>query len=263
MMSVSLLTFLPVFFQIAVLGTLVVLSVCLIRQSGHAIPAVYLTFILSLWLLTDLYWVIYDFMRPESRMPFAANEIGEAAIFLLEGAMLAALVHGWKDYTCPQAMGALLFAACNVALWIAWSGEWVDDLFVGAAFAVFLYQAARALAVHQSLASWEWGLLGAGCGLLILGQGLTFFVPEAAKAALDTACYGLLAAVTVWWAVKVIFALRKNADGVSLLCLVFAWLAWVVAAKYMSAGAWYAVFMICETLCLPLLYGAARKAVAA
>ena len=262
-MSVSLLTFLPVFFQIAVLGTLVVLSVRLIRQSGHAIPAVYLTFILSLWLLTDLYWVIYDFMRPDSRMPFAANEIGEAAIFLLEGAMLASLVHGWKDYTRPQAIGALLFAACNVALWIAWSGEWVDDLFVGAAFAVFLYQAARVLAVHQSLASWEWGLLGAGCGLLILGQGLTFFVPEAAKAALDTACYGLLAAVTVWWAVKVIFALRKSADGVSLLCLVFAWLAWVVAAKYMSAGAWYAVFMICETLCLPLLYGAARKAVTA
>ena len=125
------------------------------------------------------------------------------------------------------------------------------------------YQAARALAAHQSLTSWEWALLGIGCGLLILGQGLTFFVPDATKAALDTACYGLLAVVTVWWAVKVIIALRKSADGVSLLCLVFAWLAWVIAAKYMSAGGWYAVFMVCETLCLPLLYIAMRKAVTA
>lgn len=263
MMSFRLLTILPDYVQIVTLVALVVLSVRLISKRGHAIPAVYLTFILSLWLLTDLYWGIYDFMRPDSRMPFAANEIGEAAVFLLEGAMLVSLARGWKDYTCPQAIGALIFAACNVALWIAWAGEWVDDLFVGVAFVGFLYQAARALAAHQSLTSWEWALLGIGCGLLILGQGLTFFVPDATKAALDTACYGLLAVVTVWWAVKVIFALRKNADGVSLLCLVFAWLAWVVAAKYMSAGAWYAVFMICETLCLPLLYGAARKAVTA
>ena len=262
-MAFKFLTFLPVGLQIAVLIALTILSVRLIRESAQAIPAVYLTFILSLWLLTDLYWVIYDFMRPDSRMPFAANEIGEAAVFLLEGAMLASLARGWKGYARPQAIGALIFAACNVALWIAWSGEWVDDLFVGAAFAGFLYRAARALAVHQSLKGWEWGLLGAGCGLLILGQGLTFFVPEGTKAALDTACYVLLAAVTAWWAVKAIAAWRKSADGVSLLCLVFAWIAWVVTAKYMSAGTWYAVFMVCETLCLPLLYGATRKAVAA
>ena len=262
-MPFSLLALLPVCFQIAVLAVLVVLSVRLIRESGQAIPAVYLTFILSLWLLTDLYWVIYDFMRSDSRMPFAANEIGEAAVFLLEGAMLASLTRGWKDYARPQAIGGLIFAACNVALWIAWSGEWVDDLFVGAAFACFLYQIARALAVHQSLKGWEWGLLGVGCAVLILGQGLTFFAPEETKAALDAACYALLAAIAVYWAVKTIFAWRKNADPVSLLCLVFAWIAWVVAAKYMSAGAWYTVFMVCETLCLPMLYLATRRMVTA
>ena len=94
------------------LAVLMILSVRLIRESGQATPAVFLTFILSLWLLTDLYWVVYDLMRHGSRMPFAANEIGEAAIFLLEGAMLASLAGGWKGGACVQGILALLFAAC-------------------------------------------------------------------------------------------------------------------------------------------------------
>ena len=35
-----------------------------------------LSFSYSLCLLTDLYWLIYDLMRPESRMPFAASVSG-------------------------------------------------------------------------------------------------------------------------------------------------------------------------------------------
>ena len=187
-----LLTLIPLCNQIAVLTVLLPLSMRLIRKSDRAIHAVFLTFILSLWLLTDLYWVIYDFMRPDSRMPFAANEIGEAAIFLLDGAMLASLVCGWKGARI-QTVSALAFAVCNVALWVAWSGEWVDDLFIGAAYAGFLYQVVRALTFHHALKPWEWVALGAGCALLILGQALTFFAPEGAKAGLDTGCSVLLA----------------------------------------------------------------------
>ena len=257
-----LLTLIPVCIQIAVLTVLLQLSMRLIRESDRAIHAVFLTFILSLWLLTDLYWVIYEFMRPDSRMPFAANEIGEAAIFLLDGAMLASLVCGWKGARI-QTVSALAFAVCNVALWVAWSGEWVDDLFIGAAYAGFLYQVVRALTFHHALKPWEWVALGAGCALLILGQALTFFAPEGAKAGLDTGCSVLLALGTVCWAVKAIFARRRNAESVTLLCLVFALIAWVVTAKYMSADTWYAVFMVCETLCMPMLYGTVRKVVAA
>ena len=37
-------------------------------------------------LLSNLYWLAYDILRPGTRMPFAANEIGEWALFLLLGA---------------------------------------------------------------------------------------------------------------------------------------------------------------------------------
>lgn len=49
-----LLTLIPVCIQIAVLTVLLPLSMRLIRESDRAIHAVFLTFILSLWLLTDL-----------------------------------------------------------------------------------------------------------------------------------------------------------------------------------------------------------------
>ena len=42
------------------MSVLLVLSVRLIRESGRALIAVFLTFLFSLWLLSDLYWVIYD-----------------------------------------------------------------------------------------------------------------------------------------------------------------------------------------------------------
>ena len=54
----------------------------------------------------------------------------------LEGTVLKARVRVTNTGKVPGKDVALLFAACNVALWIAWSGDWVDDLFVGAAFAV-------------------------------------------------------------------------------------------------------------------------------
>ena len=45
-------------------------------ESAGNLTAVFLSFSYSLCLLTDLYWLIYDLMRPESRMPFAASVSG-------------------------------------------------------------------------------------------------------------------------------------------------------------------------------------------
>ena len=257
-MSAELMALAPALFQIGVLSALLALSARLVRESGRALAAVFLTFVFSLWLLTDLYWVIYDIMRPDARMPFAANEIGEAAVFLLEAAMLASLRRG-SGLARGPAIGALIFAACNVALWVGWSGEWADDLFIGTAYGCFLAQLAVALDAEDLLRRGEGIAVAAGCALLALGEGLTFLLPEAAKA-LDLGCSLLMVGGAAYWGLKLRSAWRGGA--VPALCLVYALLGWILTAKYMSAGGWYALFMICETLCLPLLYLAARRAVA-
>ena len=94
-MSSVIMTMLPVIFQIAMLAVLLFLSVRLIRESGRLLIVVFLTFLFTMWLLTDLYWVIYDYMRPDSRMPFAVNEIGESTLFLLMPAISGAVVSCW------------------------------------------------------------------------------------------------------------------------------------------------------------------------
>ena len=260
-MSSDIASLISVFFQIAMLSVLLFFSVRLIRESNRSLTAVFLTFAFTLWLLTDLYWIIYDSMRPDSRMPFAVNEIGEAAVFLLIAATLNASVSHWFPEAWKQATGALFFAACNIALWITWSGEWLQDLLVGAAYMYCLYILACSMKRQQALSKNEWIGLGMTCGLLIAGQGLTFLVSQQAKGAVDTGCYLLLAAGVVLWAAKILSARKQHAAPKTLLCLSVALLGWTMTAKYMSEGGWYIAFLTMETLIMPLPFLSARKAV--
>lgn len=262
-MQPEILALIPVFLQAVLLAAFLVLSVRLLRENGQSLTAVFFTFCLSLWMLTDLYWIIYDLLRPESRMPFAANEIGEAAIFLLQAAVLSSAISLRFSASRPQAVGALLFAACNIALWVAWSGEWLQDVFIGAAFAYYLTTVSCSLKEHGALSAREWTALGLSCALLIFGQVMTFLLPEGMKKAADLCCCLLLSAGIVRWGAKVLSALRRKAEPGALLCLSFALTAWAVTAKYMCEGLWYSLFLTAETLSLPLLYLSVKKVVEA
>ena len=131
--------------HILMLVLLLILSVRLIIINGRKLTTVFMAFCFALWLLTDLYWFIYDYMRPESRMPFAANEIGEAAVFLMMAATLNSAVLLESRLPVHRTACALVFSACNVALWIAWSGEWIQDILFGAVYAWFICSVVRAL----------------------------------------------------------------------------------------------------------------------
>ena len=261
MTSGMLITVSPVLLQIGMLIALMPGSVRLIRDSGRSLTAVFLAFFYVLMLLSGLYWVIYDLMRPETRMPFAANEIAEASMFLMLAAALDASPRHGLLFARRQAVGALAFAACNVALWIGWSGEWLQDIFVGAAFAFCLYCIACALTLRGALAGWEWIALGAGCAALAAGQGLTFVAAPPVKAALDAGCSLLLAAGAAFLCWRLIAAWRRKADPRAPLGLAAALYTWLTMAMYMSEGGWYNGFMIANALSLPLLWLCARKAV--
>jgi len=261
-MTIDIPTMLPTCIQIALFIVLLILSVRMIRESGRSLTAVFLTFTLSLWLFTDLYWVIYDFMRPDRRMPFAVNEIGEAAIFLLMPALLSSAVNYHLLSARKQVAGTVLFVACNVALWIAWSGEWVQDILIGAAFAYFLCSIVCALKVQRQLSTKEWIGLGIACTLLIIAQVLTFFVEPKTRATVEMGCYVFLIAGAVYWVYKLIAAHKKQTPSKAVLCLVLALLGWLMMAKYMSGGMWYSAFMVAETVALLLMYLSVRKVVA-
>ncbi len=258
-MTIDIPAMLPAFVQIALLTALLVLSMRMIRESGRSLTVEFLLFVYALWLFTDLYWVIYYIVRPGIRKPFAVNEIGEAAAFLLMAAMLSTAVGSRLYDEKKPAVGAALFSACNVVLWIAWSGEWVQDILIGAAFAYFLCTGACALKRQRQLSGSEWIGLGIGCALLILAQGMSF-IPEARiSAAAETGSYILLAAGAVYWVCKLVAAHRHQTSAEAMLCLVFAFLSWSMMAKYMSDGIWYTAFMAAEMVAQLFMYLSVRK----
>lgn len=260
-MTNSIISLILLLFQVAVLCVLLFLCGRMIGAYKKSLTPVFLAFSLALWLFTDLYWLIYDLIRQNARMPFGANEIGEAAVFLTLAAALSATVsHGFYEAKA-QAVGAVVFAACNMALWIAWSGEWLQDTLVGASFGYLLYTIACSLKAQRALRRGEWTLLGLACALLILAQTMTFFAEAGMKKTLDAACSVLLSVGVAYWGLKLLQAREKGLRHRTLLCLAYGLTAWIIMAKYMSEGMIYLLLMFAETLSLPPLFLSAGKAV--
>lgn len=261
MISDSVFLFAVIYVQIAVLAVMLALTVNLIRADKSKPTAVFLAFCFALWLFCDLYWVIYDLMRPDVRMPFAANEIGETAAFLMMAATVNSVISGKERRIRFTTVGALIFSFFNVALWIAWTGEWVQDIFFGAAFAWFLCSVSEALYVKNALAIRDWVVLGILCTAMLICQLLTFIVKSDATHVAELTAYIILAAGAAFLIWRFVTAYMRNVMPEMLLALAFAMVSWFTTAKYMSDGNWYLLFLLLETLGLPMWYMTVRKVV--
>ncbi|MCR5792199.1 MAG: hypothetical protein K6G65_03435 [Lachnospiraceae bacterium] len=257
----KIFTISAVLFQIVILSIHLFISGKTLRRYRKTITPVFLSFTFVLWLFTDLYWLTFDLMRPETRMPFAANEIGEAAFFLTLAATIGTGVSYDVRIAKKQAVGAVLFAACNTALWIGWSGEMLQDVFIGLVYGLLLYTVVCSLRTEQLVTAIEWVLLALLCTALIATEAATFFVASNLKIMFDTAGYLLLVLGIVFWIVKLYLVWKNEPLANSHICTVCSLLTWAITAKYMSEGNWYLFFMSIETLCIPLLYLSVRKAV--
>lgn len=220
---------------------------------------VFFSFSAACYLFSDIYWLVYGLMRPESRMPFAANEICEWAMFLLAAASLNAKPLTEAVSARREMIGAALFTAANTALWIAWSGEWGQDLLTGVCFGYYLCCLTAHMKRDGVFAPWEWRLFSLGCIVLLAAQAGIFFVPEGIKAPLDLFCYALLFGGSAFLMVKTLLALKRGAP----VCLSFAAMAWTTVTMYMSGGGFYLAAAVLGVLCFPLMLAALRKEAAA
>lgn len=246
-------------FQIVVLSIMLAVSYSLLRRGRGSLRLVFFAFAVACYLLSDVYWLVYELLRPELRMPFAANEFCEWAMFLLLGAALNAGVPVSRSSARREMLGAALFAAANTALWIAWSGEWMQDILTGLSLGWFLCCLAAHIKREGTFTTLHWRVAGLVCTVLIAAQAATFFVPEAAKAALDLFCYVLLFAGAAYLLLRAVLTLNKSVS----VSPGFAALAWMTVTMYMSAGVWYLAAVLLSILCFPLMLLALRKEAAA
>lgn len=243
----------------------VILIVFCVRSLSfrRSMAPVFFTFALVSNLMSLLYWLAYDLLRPDARMPFAANEFGEIGTFLLLASTLNAVFRGRFAQARWEIVCTGLFAAASAAFWIAWSGEWLQDILVGLSFGYLLCVVVRSMKQAAVFSRWEWRLLGAAAGLLLLLQGLTFALPEPWKGRADFCAYALMFLVLAWGFRRLIPALLRRADPCAQLALaLFCW-SWAVSTMYMSADFCYLAASFVSVCCTTLALIALRREEAA
>ncbi len=233
----------------------------LFRSSRTPVTALLYTFALISLLLSDLYWIAYIVIRPETRMPFAVNEIGEWAFFLLLAASLASVFRGGIAGAAREMVLAALFAAASAALWIGWSGEWVQDIITGIVCGYFFCIIVRALRISDILSGREWAVLGFMSFVLIILQGLTFVLPQGVRRIVDACCYVLMFAGIIAFYAKTIREWKRQAQPEALFCLCCTIFAWGESCMYMSVEPMYFAAEIAVTAVIPIMTVSLRKVV--
>ena len=257
----ELITFLEI---AAILLTLAIIfrSLNLIKKGKEPITVALFMFAMVSFMFSLSYWLAYNLIRPDSRMPFAANEIGEIAMLLLLASVLETAFRGSSVSAKKEIFLTIIFAASSVALWIGWSGEWIQDILFGTAFGYFLCTCVRSMKQADALNNNEWFVLGIFGAVLIICQAGTFFIPEGSKKTLDYFCYILMFSFQIWIFSKSIIMLKNSSDTKAILSLAFFVCAFSFSTLYMSSEWFYlAALMFCLGT-LPLMLFALKKEVA-
>ena len=260
MITETLVSIILVSVMIIMLATLIPLGIGLIRTSKGSITAVFLVFYYAIMLFVLLFWLIYDIMLPDARMPFAANEIGEFTMFFMQAAIINSLFESRPESKLMLA-GSVFFTAINVVLWWSWSGEWIQDIITGVAFAWVMYSIARALWGTRTLLKHGWVTISVIALMCVLCQALTFFVGETAGAVLETVGYVFVAVGILFFAFHIYRTAVKERASRGFLILVAGLTIWIIMGEYMSAGIWYNSFMGLRFATTPLWFLAVRRVV--
>ncbi len=235
-------------------------AVRLIRRDSPEMLAVFYAFGCIASLISGLYWVAFTVLREGQRMPFAANELGEAASYLLYGAAIASFCPVSFRKAGKEALLSILFSAGSAALWIAWSGEWIQDTVFGLPYAYFLFMAVAAMKKNHVFSEKEWAAAGLISFGLLIGQAAVIIAQGSLHVLLDRLCYAVMYLSLFLLAVKTVRLIREKTDPSVLLSMGFGLYGWMSSCIYMSEG-WHYVVMQCFELftIILLLYAVSRR----
>ena len=225
----------------------------------RAMPGTLFFFAMVSVLFAYIYWFTYTLMRPDARMPLAANEIGEIAVFLLLSAMLGVVFHDWKRSAKLEVLFVALFVAASIALWIAWTGEWFQDIIGGLAFGYYLCACARSLKQTDTMKRSEWLTLGVMLCVILLEHSVMFFLPETTYKMMEYLCYATMFLVLLYLMVKSIRSAIQSTDISGNLALACAAYGFSLSTMYMSEGWFYSAAMLCSLVSLVLMAIAVKK----
>ena len=227
-------------------------SIRLLRRRPRSLTVFYFHFAIISDLTAMLYWLAFDLLLIQTRMPFAANEFAEAAAFLMLAASLNAAEGGsFRDARTEVALAAV-FGVCNAALWVTWNGEWAEFIMGGAAFTYFLCVCARCLKHSGALNRCQWIVLGAGSLVVLLLQ-LGWIAWAPAHPVMDHIATAPAVAMVLLWIIRLVRAIRRGESWRRRFILAVCAFAWCTTVMYMTTGWWYLAAELLNIIITPLM----------
>jgi hypothetical protein len=234
-----------------------------IRLSGrcrNSVPISFFIFAMVSYSLEDLYWIVYDFLRPHTRMPFSSDEIAKTATLLLLGACLTQIAHESKNLHIESLLFSILFIGLNIVLWILWSGEWVQDIVCSPPYIYFLYVVVSRSHNAGVYKKSEKAVAVAGT-FAVFALNFAAIIFKEYRVELDIAAYVVMFIVTglaVAYDYKGL--LDRDKDNVmKALYTAFFVFFWSDLVLFMCEGVWYIIASALNILTLPVLYFALKR----
>ena len=238
--------------QIVVLIAVIAIRV---RKTGKSksLFAAFFTFAMVSLALEDIYWIAYDFLRPDTWMPFAADEIAGSAAILLLGSALSTKLKPDAKGKITELLFSFLFMAGCAGLWIAWSGEWFQDIVFALPYVYFLYVLIRGLRSTRALKTAETYAAIVICAAIIALDVIGLYVSEEAAELIYNINYVILNGTTILLFIKTLRGRNKQ------LFLSFALFLWTRLVLYMSSGLFYNIGLFLHTLTFLLMLHAVDR----
>ena len=269
MSTLTLFDIILTLIQIMVLVPVIIMFIRISGRSVSKLVPVFFTFAMISYLLSDVYWIVYNYLRPDTREPLTANEIAECAAILLLSATLESLIKDKKHkndknkMTAAELAYSVIFIGANIALWIIWSGEWVEDILFGIPYIYILYLVidgivrTKAMDLKHSLTVLILSL--AVLLMLVAALFLTGTLYSVAAAASYVCAYVIFGYLFG----KCVGFLCKSDGGVRAILMSAGAFEWSLLVTFMSDGVMYIVAGAAVTASIILMYLAYKKEVIA
>lgn len=246
--------------EVFVLGGLI----RMILRGNRSMVLVFFTFAMASLFLSYLYWIAFSAIRPDERLVFAANEISEWALFLMYGTSLSYMFAGSK----PLGIGgfAIVFLSCaaNTALWIGWSGEWMQDIVTGLCICYLAMWLGRGLLATKAMSRRHW--IALFCFFTVaVGTQAVSFLAGAPVATLYLVSFLALVTLLVILYIRTITLLRKAnsaEDYQKVFCAALLLILLTSLGLYMSEGVYYEILNASVGIAYILAYVPLRKGAA-
>ena len=200
------------FLQIVVLIYVIYESAKMMKIENNGPFPAFFTFAMIGLLLSNMYGVIFNILRPGKRMPFAVDEIAECASILLISAGLEVIIKKYKKINIGALVFSFLFIACNIALWIVWSGEWVQDIIFGLPYIYFMYLLIIGLKNSDAVSRLEMYLAAVLSFIILIFYTINVFMTGTTKIVIDLVCVFFEFIITGWLFAKCFLAMKHSGD---------------------------------------------------